>query len=659
MTSGMMLAGRRMGGTPTGWATSTFSAVFLLLLSAGGVTAQHPPPPDDPPPTVTSVEVHGLDRLDPRVRLPRRLPLRPGVPYTMDRVEAMDRVVVEAFAERGHPYVSVELEVERDVDAGTATVRLEVTDVGPEVRFGGIEVFTQAPIHEAVIRERIAYTPGDPYRPSQMGETRARLLPLPVVGQAIVVPLGLDARATVVTTIVSVAPVPRPREPELSGTLSSVRCVELRAFWRDRYFLDGPRFLELGAGAENLLAGPLGGRFPCSDVGEGEFADPGYFVSGEVRHPWPGSPLTTVTASLSAHRRSAPRAYVLRSAGARLDIRRVFGDEMVVVTAYAPERAEVRAADFFFCATFGACTRSEIETLQATRWLAPLELAAQWIPRRTREAVTPRPVIPGLPPPAVPRPDERPVDPRWRPRLYAKIQAAGRATGSDLSWGRFELEATAARFVGERGEIVIRGRAGAVRRGRGVLPPQLRFYGGGPRSVRGAEQNLLGPLLLVTTPAEASELGCVVAADGCPPGTVAGPDLVRPRPRGAARLVEANVEARVRVTTRTQLAAFVDHGFLRADDRLLAAPERSQPAEGATTPGIGVRVETPIGLVRLDAGYDSRSSQSLPLLSPDADGRELLLLGDVLWDPHGYDDPGTVSRFLRRIRLGLAIGQPF
>lgn len=222
---------------------------------------------------------------------------------------------------------------------------------------------------------------------------------------------------------------------------------------------------------------------------------------------------------------------------------------------------------------------------------------------------------------------------RWggRPRLYAKIQAAGRGTGSDLSWGRFELEATAARFVGERGEIVVRGRAGAVRRGRGFLPPQLRFYGGGPGSVRGAEQNLLGPLLVVTTPAEASELGCVVAAGGCPPGTVAGPDLVRPRPRGAARLVETNVEAR----------------------------ERSRPAEGATTPGIGIRVKTPIGLVRLDAGYDSRSSRSLPPLSPDAGGRELLLLGDVLWDPHGYDEPGTVRRFLRRIRLGLAIGQPF
>ena len=89
----------------------------------------------------------------------------------------------------------------------------------------------------------------------------------------------------------------------------------------------------------------------------------------------------------------------------------------------------------------------------------------------------------------------------------------------------------------------------------------------------------------------------------------------------------------------------------RADDRLLAAPERSQPAEGATTPGIGVRVETPIDLVRLDAGYDSRSSWSLPLLSPDADGRELLLLG--------YDDPGTVSPFLRRIRLDVAIERPF
>lgn len=107
-------------------------ALLVPLLGCGAAVlpAQEPPAGEDPPPTVAEVRVHGLDLLDPSVRLPRRLPLRPGVPYTLERVEAMDAVLVHAFAERGRPYIAVEVDPEFDPASGTVRVRLEVTEIG-------------------------------------------------------------------------------------------------------------------------------------------------------------------------------------------------------------------------------------------------------------------------------------------------------------------------------------------------------------------------------------------------------------------------------------------------------------------------------------------------------------------------------------------------
>jgi outer membrane protein assembly factor BamA len=130
-----------------------------------------------------------------------------------------------------------------------------------------------------------------------------------------------------------------------------------------------------------------------------------------------------------------------------------------------------------------------------------------------------------------------------------------------------------------------------------LLPQQERLYAGGQNSVRGFQQNLLGPIIYVvdsvkTVDRPTGERVYEVQSDSV---------RYRAVPRGGSALVVANVEYRRSLpwlSNTLQLAAFVDAGnvwetqaggFRRGDMR--------------ATPGLGVRVSTPLGPFRLDVGY--------------------------------------------------------
>lgn len=608
----------------------------------------------DDPFRVAAVELRGLDVLEPPVGVPRPLPLREGDLYTSERLSATEDHVAAAFAERGRPYVVVELSAELDRAARTARVVVEVVDPGPRVRFGAVRIDADPPLAEEVVRERVAFASGDLFRPSRLEITRERLLMLEVVRDAGVAVPGLVARDTVVEARVVVAAVERPRAPTVGGTFSSARCLEIEGFWQDRHFLGGPRFLSLGGGGGNLLADALGGRFPCSDVGEGELADPSYFLSGEIRQPWPGDPLLSVSLRGFLRRDPVARAYVLREAGGRIGARRVFRREFVVDLSYFFTSSEIEGADFYFCINFGVCAGEEVRLLAQARRHAFLEGGLEWMPVHTREARRPARFVEreeALPPRFTP--------PRWHPWIRTGLSGADRFIGSEHRYIRIRAEAGASRSVGDRMEVAVRGRAGWVSRGDRPLPPQVRFLSGGPHGVRGAQASLLGPRTLLAEPEQVEAMGCEPVPGGCPEGTVADPDLVRLRPRGGHLLAEGSVEGRLQVTGRLQLAAFVDYGLLEGEPPRDDGPGVGGRREAMISPGAGIRLRTPVGLVRLDAAYDSRGPRLLPLLVPRADPDEIVSVGTVLWDPAGHDDPPTLRRLLRRFQVSLALGQPF
>jgi outer membrane protein assembly factor BamA len=168
------------------------------------------------------------------------------------------------------------------------------------------------------------------------------------------------------------------------------------------------------------------------------------------------------------------------------------------------------------------------------------------------------------------------------------------------------------------------------------VPPDQRFYAGGPNDVRGFDRNELGPVVYVVPQTHVDAVG----ADSI------SPDSVRVAATGGNSLAVANLELRVPspvFRSRLRLAAFVDAGGVWQRGR----DERT--AVIRVTPGVGLRVATPLGPARLDVAYNPYKLQAGTLFQFDQAGN----LEPV---------PGQGSYILprsRRFSFHIAVGQPF
>jgi outer membrane protein insertion porin family/translocation and assembly module TamA len=587
---------------------------------------------------VASLEVRGLESLTPPVRLAQPLPLRSGDVYALPLLAELERRIRLAFAERGHPYAQVEVAGSVDEATRTAALVLTVTP-GPVVVFGPAAIVPERPIEESTVRERLAFKPGDLFRPSSLEATERALYQLPIVERVVIEPIGLERGDTVITPRIEVAP-RKQRAFQVEGTISSTECLELAVFAADRYFLGGPRLFGLGVGFSNLLANTLAENFPCTSTGTGAYANPNYFVEAELRQPWPGTPKTSILARGFYSRESTPQVYIQRGYGGQLGIAREFRPDLVGSLLYSPARNELRAADVYYCGNYAICDEAVIDTLTDLHWTAPVDLLLSWTPGGP--PLTSRPV----------------AGENWRRWIRAGLAGAASFTGSQYDYVRSVGEGAVTRFYGDRFELAYRTRLGLVA-GQRILPPQTRLYSGGVNTVRGVAQNLLGPKILLTKVDDLAELGCVLETGGCPPGLVVDPDLVSVRALGGRAVTEANVEGRVWIGGRFQLVGFVDFGSIWRDvfrdDVTLGGPT----SQALITPGIGVRILTGMGPIRLDVGYDPSGTQRYPLLVRDPLTDELVFLGDVSFNPFTFDHPSGLTEFWRRLQLQVAIGQPF
>lgn len=596
------------------------------------------------PTLVRSLSIRGLSGVTPPLRLADGLPLRIGDPYALPRLDALLDLIELRLAERGHPYAEIEVSGEVDEPGGTADLVLEVVP-GPAAVFGRIEVAAEPPIDAEVVRRRVAFASGERFHPSAIQRTERGLYGLPIVERVATELTGLIAGDTVIDVRVAVD-ARRRAGVDVEGTMSTTDCLEVAAFWRHRY-LGGPRALSVGGGFSNLLAEQAGGGFPCSSTGVGEFAEPNHMLEAELReYGWLGDPALTLVLGGFTRRESSPNAFVAHGFGATVQLARELGAGWWAIAGWHPKREEVTAAGAYFCGNYGVCSEEGGASLSGPSWLAPVELVVAW-------SSTERPG-------GVRRPDTGPgtpwrldVVPSWRWSVRLGAEAAGEATGSDYSFRRAIAEASATRVLGRSIELAARVRGGAVH-GTAVLPPQLRLYSGGVATVRGVEENLLGPKVLVGRSGAplpvcdpASSLPCT--------DELIDPSFVTVRPSGGDRLAEASLEARYWVSDVMQVAAFVDGGRLWRES---GAPFDADRAQSRITPGVGVRLVTDLGPIRVDVGYDGAGEERLPLLVVDEEGG-IAHAGSTRFSPYEYGSPGGFREFVRRLQLHVGIGQAF
>jgi len=137
------------------------------------------------------------------------------------------------------------------------------------------------------------------------------------------------------------------------------------------------------------------------------------------------------------------------------------------------------------------------------------------------------------------------------------------------------------------------------------LPPQERLFSGGQNSVRGYQQNLLGPVVYRVDRA---------SVDSVPFGASyqlvvqPGAAVRLPSPEGGTGTLVANLEYRRRFgwpTRDLQWALFLDAGTVWATGVAAFSVQ-----EVRATPGVGVRLDTPLGPFRIDVGYNPRRADA-------------------------------------------------
>jgi translocation and assembly module TamA len=595
---------------------------------------------------VASITLDGLDRLDPPVRPPARLPLRPGDPYALPRLAMIEEWLRVEMAERGHPFGVVTIEGSVDDEARTAELVIR-PEPGPSAVFGSPEIRADPPIDEGTVRSLLAFESGEPYDLDRLRSSEMALYRLPIVQRAILQPaVSRPPAGDTAVVPVRVAVVPRKRRGiEAEGTISSTDCVSLAAFWRDRWFLGAPRLVGFGVGASRLGATALDGGFPCTDTGSDAYAEPGLFAQATLIQPWPGHPATRLELEGMALRSSSPGVYVMDRYGGSAAVARDFGRGFAAMLRVAPSRNTLDAADAYFCGSYGVCSDPALDAVAGPAWLVPVELTATWSPTGApRQTVTP------------PELEERELwgSLGWRGWVSLGVEGGGSWSGSDWEYVRGLVEASATRSLGLSFEVAGHLRSGWLTGG-DALPPFLRLYAGGLYSVRGFAENTLGPAALVTSESTAEDFGCVHT---CPHDLAVDPDLVSVRPTGGDRIVEGSLEARWWLTDRLQLVGFVDAGAVRRDP--LDIDGRPAFAGGwrrAITPGAGIRVISNLGPIRLDVAYDPSGPRSWPLFAARNEGLDYL--GVVDFDPFAWGDAGALRRFARRLQFHVGLGQSF
>jgi outer membrane protein insertion porin family/translocation and assembly module TamA len=197
------------------------------------------------------------------------------------------------------------------------------------------------------------------------------------------------------------------------------------------------------------------------------------------------------------------------------------------------------------------------------------------------------------------------------------------------------------------------------------VPPQERLYAGGPNSVRGYNQNVLGPVVYIVD----SSAVKTTTVDGRVLAEAVDTARVRQySPTGGNTLVVGNLEWRTRSPVLgdvIQLATFVDAGLVW-----------NRPAEAVhlndvrVTPGVGVRVNSPVGPLRIDVAYNryalpagavyvlDRNTKVLRCVSPgNAFDNGLIPPGGEC--PADTFRPRQSSSFFSRLTFNFSIGQAF
>jgi outer membrane protein insertion porin family len=580
-----------------------------------------------------------------------------GDPLDLMRLSLGLADLASAYGQAGHLDAELRDSIAVSADELSARVAIEM-DVGPRATLDSVVVSGNDRIAAGSIEEALRLRRGRVLRTNDVAAGQRSLYESNLFHEARVrVPEQQDS-AKRVEIRVREAP---PRGAQVGAGFNTAEFVQVEGRFTHYDWLGGSRRLDLRATVGNLFANQLNGNFGFGNVlpeGGAAFVDsdrflrPTWQVSAEFRQPTFLSAANVLSLSAFAHRRTIPGIAVDDGYGGGFSVTRRLDFPTPITASYRFEMSAVRAGDLYFCVNFGICELSSVEALRGRNAMSPVSLS--YVDNRADD----------------------PIAPTTGYRLRAEVEHASQLTFSDFRYNR--LSAAGAYYLPldlhRRRVLAGRIRVGWVRPQSGtaeaigvddeadrILHPRKRFYAGGSRSVRGYQENQLGPRVLTVDPAAllSEEGGCAQAeiVDGtCDPSRLPSSEF-QPQPVGGQTLLEANIEYRIPLREALQGAVFID-GALVGD----GIRDMFRVGAGAITPGFGVRWHSPVGPVRVDLGVRPGVVEDLPVVTEvtDADGTRRLVRLDTRkrYDPL-EDAKGFLGQALGRLVLHLSIGEAF
>jgi outer membrane protein insertion porin family len=554
---------------------------------------------------LTRLDVVGLDTLPEKVRRETLvdLPLQVGDPFNRFIMQATSDTITRRLRDRGRPTAHVFTSFETNKEVETAVVTFEAVP-GRSAVIGEVNVVGTKRIEPRLVRNLLISRPGRIYSQDELFQSQRNLYSADLFRFATV---NIDSTkfqptADSVPLVVQVSESRRRRIRSGIG-YGTDDCFRGSLGWTTRNFLgSGGRILDLTSRISKVGVGqPFDWGLAnsiCSNSSEDVVgsAKVNFSLGASIRRPAFLSPNNTIAVSLFTERRSEFKVYLRQETGTTITLRRETPRRRYPLSlGYTLSYGRTEATPESFCASFNACTPDVVTLLRQNRVLATL--TANGSLPRVNNTLDPS------------RGSLASAEVTWSSRFLgsSSFQQFVRAV-ADYSWYR-PLARDVVFSWRLRGGAIFAPTVDVATQSGNFIPPEQRFYAGGPNDVRGFERNELGPVVYVVPQGEVDT--AVIENREIDPGrvTVAA--------TGGNTLAVGNVELRVPspvFSSRLRLAAFVDAGgvWLRGSENSKAVIR--------VTPGVGLRLATPLGPARLDVAYNPYRLQAGTLFQVDTLG---------------------------------------
>src|SRR5437773_3592015 len=294
-----------------------------------------------------------------------------------------------------------------------------------------------------------------------------------------------DAGDSTVRVLVRLREGPR-RRVRVGVGYGTVDCFRVESGWTSFDFLGGARTLDLTGRLSKLGVGvPTDWSLRdnvCRALRDDLTSDTlNYGVGLTLRQPFFLSPRHAASFGMFAERRSEFKAYTRQAVGGNLAVTLNARRNIPVTVGYGLSYGRTTAEPAVFCSVFRVCDAQDRALLESSRRFAAVTVSG------VRDRVN------------------NVLDPSGGSLVTVTLMHASRIVYSDTlyEFNRGELEASRYYPLGRRGVFAWRVRAGAIVLGRITLagqsvhfvPPDQRFYGGGPNSVGGRARHQRRPPL--------------------------------------------------------------------------------------------------------------------------------------------------------------------